>query len=241
MKKAIQINNLSVKKNNKLLLQNISLTFFQGVSCFLCGTSGSGKTLLLEAIANKIKYEGHIDTFSKVVVLFDKLSFTSNSVEDELKYLSLNSVQQQFISNFFDENKLSSSPNDLSFKEKKILILCSLLCKNPQIVFIDNLFSFLDDDTIKKFDTYFKKNKITVVLVSTNIEEALKYKYMIVMNDGMVAIEGQTEQVLKEEKILKRLGIGLPFYVDLSIQLKYYNLIDEIYLTKEELTDKLWK
>ena len=133
------------------------------------------------------------------------------------------------------------NPNNLSFKEQKILVLCSALWQNPKTIFIDNLYSFLDNETINIFTTYFAENKITIVLVSTNIEEALNYKYMIVMDHGIVAIEGKTEQVLREEKILKRLGIGLPFYVDLSIQLKYYNLIDKIYLSKEELTKKLWK
>ena len=64
---------------------------------------------------------------------------------------------------------------------------------------------------------------------------------MIILNGGNVAIEGKTMQVLKEEKLLKRLGIGLPFYIDVSLQLNLYNLIDKIYLNKEELADALWK
>lgn len=241
MKQVVTIKNLSVIENNNKLLNDVSLTFFEGISTFLCGTSGSGKTLLLEAIAGKVKYEGDINCKVKTSVLFDKVIFTSNSVEDELKYLSLNFIQKQFVANFFDEAKLKVNPNHLSFKEQKILILCSALWQNAKVIFIDNLYSFLDKEDIQKFNSYFLENKITVVLVSTDIEEALNYEYMIVMDSGIVAIEGRTKQVLTEERLLKRLGIGLPFYVDLSIQLKYYNLIDKIYLNKEELTKKLWK
>ena len=241
MKRLLAIENLTIKKNNQELIKNMSLNIFDGVSCFLCGTSGSGKSVLLEAINGSIDYDGIITCDSKVTVLFDHLHFNSNTIEDEIRYLSLDANQKEFVNNFFDLDKLKMNPNNLSFKEQKLLILCSFLWQNPQLLFIDNLFSYLSKSVIKKFTTYFKKNKITIVLASTNIEEALNYKYMIVLDQGIIAIEGKTEQVLKEEKLLKRLGIGLPFYVDLSIQLKCYNLIDKIYLNKKELVDKLWK
>ena len=48
------------------------------------------------------------------------------------------------------------------------------------------------------------------------------------------------KDVVKEETILKRLGYELPFYVDLSIQLKLYGLIDNICYSSEELEDSLW-
>lgn len=241
MKKVVEVKNLSVEINDKNILNNVTLNFFEGVHTFLCGTSASGKTMLLKAINQQVEYLGEVNCSEKVSIIYDKLNFTSNSVEDELKFLSLSPLQKEFIANFFDEQTLKINPNNLSFYEQKLLILCSAIYQNPKIVFIDNLYSFLKKDDIKKFNKYFTKNKITVVLVSNDIEESLNYKYMIVMDKGIVAIEGKTEQVLKEEKILKRLGIGLPFYVDLSTQLQYYNLLDKVYLNKKELVDKLWK
>jgi hypothetical protein len=53
-------------------------------------------------------------------------------------------------------------------------------------------------------------------------------------------LEGSTLSVLKEEKLLKRLGYKLPFVVDLSLQLNAYNLIDSIFLDEEVLVNKLW-
>ena len=64
---------------------------------------------------------------------------------------------------------------------------------------------------------------------------------MIVLDKGQIVMEGKTRQILLQEKILKRLGIGLPFYIDLSIQLKLYGLIDNIRLSKEDLVEDLWK
>lgn len=240
MKKVVTIQNLTIDYKPKKILDSIFLNFFSGISTFLCGTSGSGKTLLLKAIANEIKYEGKICTYGNVIVLLDRNNFSTNSVEEEIRYLQLNPVQKEFVSLFFDMSLLKENPNALSNKMKKILLLCSCFYQNPDMVFIDNLYSFLNEKEIKKFNVFFKKQHITVVLVSTDIEQALQFKYMIVLDQGKVAIEGKTDQVLLEEKILKRLGVGLPFYVDLSLQLKYYNLVDKICLSKEELVKELW-
>lgn len=240
MKKVVTIQDLTIINKDKKLLDSVSLNFYSGVSTFLCGTCGSGKTLLLKALANEVKYEGEIHYFGKFVVLFDQSTFSTNSVEDEIHYFSLNTSQKEFVSLFFDDSLLKENPKNLSDKKQKLLILCSCLWQKPAIVFIDNLYAFLSEYEIKKFNAFFKKLHITVVLVSTDIEQALHYNYMIVLDEGKVAVEGKTEQVLLEEKILKRLGIGLPFYVDLSLQLKCYNLVDKVYLNKEDLVKKLW-
>jgi hypothetical protein len=59
--------------------------------------------------------------------------------------------------------------------------------------------------------------------------------------NGINAIDGKTLDVLKNEKILKRLGFSLPFMLDLSIQLELYGLINKTYLNKEGLVKNLWK
>ena len=40
---------------------------------------------------------------------------------------------------------------------------------------------------------------------------------------------------------LNKLGLSLPFMVDLSIKLKYYGLVDDIMLDMNRMVDKLWK
>ena len=48
-------------------------------------------------------------------------------------------------------------------------------------------------------------------------------------------------EVLKNEKLLKRIGLSLPFMVELSLLLKDYNLVDNIYLDNKTLKGILWK
>ena len=54
-------------------------------------------------------------------------------------------------------------------------------------------------------------------------------------------MEGNTIEVFQNEQTLKRIGITLPFMVELSLLLKDYNLVDKIYLDKESLVQYLWK
>ena len=73
-----------------------------------------------------------------------------------------------------------------------------------------------------------------------DVEQTLYFEYLYVLKNGKIAIEGKTQAVLKEEKIMKRLGFSLPFYINLSKQLGYYGLSHQICTNKEELEESLW-
>lgn len=114
-----------------------------------------------------------------------------------------------------------------------------LLAKKKVIFY--NILENLNDKELKKLFSYLKKNKIDFINVTNDIELTLYTDYLIIYDKDKIAVEGSTLEVLKNEKIFKRLGLGLPFIIELSILLKDYGLIDEIYLDKESLADKLWK
>lgn len=241
MKKLMEIKNLIVEKENFKILNGINLIIYEGVNTFLCGTPSSGKTSLLKSISGMQKYKGHIIKNCKIEVLFDDYSFSKDTILEELDYDTLNDKQKKIVNKFISKTTLKKNPFVVEEKTKKLVLLCQVLLREPQLLFVDNLFSDLDKKTMSKLLSYLKVKKITFVHVSTCIEESLNYPYMVILNKGSVAVEGKTLQVLEQEKILKRLGIGLPFYVDLSIQLRLYGLIDKVYLSKEELEGALWK
>ena len=85
-----------------------------------------------------------------------------------------------------------------------------------------------------------EKKGIHFLNVTSDIEESLFADELKVVYHGKVMLEGFTLSVLKEEKLLKRLGYRIPFIVDLSLQLNSYDLIDSIFLDEEVLVDKLW-
>ena len=47
--------------------------------------------------------------------------------------------------------------------------------------------------------------------------------------------------VVKEDTLLNRLGISLPFMVDLSLKLEFYELIDHVEMDINRLVNDLWK
>lgn len=114
-----------------------------------------------------------------------------------------------------------------------------LLTKKKIIFF--NILNNLEENELKKLYNFLKNNNILFINVTNNMELCLFTDYLIVYDEDKVLIEGDTLDVLKSEKLLKRLGLQLPFMVELSLLLKDYGLVDKIYLDKESLTDKLWK
>ena len=62
-----------------------------------------------------------------------------------------------------------------------------------------------------------------------------------VLDNGKVILYGPKEEVLLEEKKFNNLGLALPFMAELSIKLKYYDLIDDLIFDMDEMVNKLWK
>ena len=110
---------------------------------------------------------------------------------------------------------------DQSFKIEDLL-------QYKKIIFF-NVFNELSEDKIREIYSYLDSHNILYINVTNNIEEVLFTDYLIVYDKEKILIEGTTLEVLKNEKLLKRIGLSLPFMVELSLYLKDYNLIDKIY------------
>ncbi len=145
---------------------------------------------------------------------------------------------KEFISNeFYTQKNSYFFFNNFSFDLNNF----KKLCANYDRFFIDDCLLYLNKREKQILFNTLKQKKKKLVYTSSNNEEIMFSDYLIVLNKNKIAIEGPTLSVLKEEKILKRLGIKLPFIIDLSIQLNYYGLIDKLYLNSEELINTLWK
>ena len=126
--------------------------------------------------------------------------------------------------------------NEESYENIKDKIEKSL---NKKIVFNETFYS-LTISEVNKILELMKTRKMFFINFTSNVEETLLGDYLYVVDNGNVVMEGKTKDILKEEKILKHLGFGLPFVVDLSIQLKCYDILDKEYFDMESLVDDLW-
>lgn len=84
------------------------------------------------------------------------------------------------------------------------------------------------------------KQHIKYIIITSNIEDVLYGDYLIVYDEENIVVEGLTKEVLKEEKIMKKIGFGLPFAVDLSKQLQYYDVLNQTYYDIDSLVGELW-
>jgi len=241
MTQRVLFNNVSLIKKKKLIFQNFNFLFLPGKNVCFIGNSGVGKTSLLKMIKEETSYEGTIIKQGKCSVLYDASISSNLTIFEYLKYSSLSKSEHQMILQYLNLKNLSYSISKLSrFFQIKILLLEQILSK-PKFLFLDDiLFDFSLQDK-KELLQILKQQNITLFYFTSNIDDVLLFPYLGVMGQNGILIEGETHLVLQEEKILKRLGYQLPFLIDLSLQLKSYGLIDQIYTNFKELTYALWK
>ncbi len=153
--------------------------------------------------------------------------------DEKINYCILhNNPDENFI------NKLGSIPvvKDLEFNK---LVERLEFFPNKQVIFNETLYGLKLDEKMEIFKLL-KKQNISYINVTSNVEDALYSDYIFVYDGNKLVLEGNRNEVLKEEKTLKRLGYGLPFAVDLSIQLNYYDIFNKVYYDLDELVRALW-
>lgn len=110
---------------------------------------------------------------------------------------------------------------------------------SKRIVF-NEIWYYLSKEEKSELLEILKRRNVSFVNITSNVEDVIYSDYVIVYDDAKKILEGNKEMVLRNEKLLKRLGYGIPFVVDLSIQLNYYDIFDTVYYDMDKLTEALW-
>lgn len=188
-----------------------------------------------EGCKNKIINSISKDNFTLVD---SKMLLSSILVKD---YLRSNGFNMKLIPYYGLNEILQYRFNTLTFEDRIFLKIITSICNTSQKVVFDDVLTFLSVKQKCLVLKYLKDNNITFFNFTSDTEEVLYTKYLIVLSDQGVIVEGNTKSVLMEEKVLKHNGFNLPFVVDLSHQLKDYGLIDKEYYSIDKLVSDLWK
>lgn len=259
---SIRVKNLTFGYTNNIVFDNIDFNMPLS-SCSIIGPSESGKTTLLRLLSGRETGKGSIlinsidlnDNNFKLLrrylaVVFKDSPFVKERVIDELRFpLENQGIKPQDISNqvnilldYFGIQELSLiSVDNLTFSEKIKIRILSYLIMKPRYLALDDLLIETDSFFVSQLISYLKANNIYLINVTTNMEELLYTDYVVCLYNHKIGFEGELKQIVKEEKLFKRMGMSLPFIVDLSIQLKYYGLINEIYFNQNDLLEAIWK
>lgn len=268
MNDVIVIKDLNFKYNDKFVLEHLDLTIKNNSWVTILGPSGSGKTTLLKVIAGKLESDAYISidgtlnlkenreyNQSKIGYLFEKENpvFLFDTVYDELSYKleCLDYTDEdiyEVISSLFSSLEISytlnENPNMLSFGNKQLLSILKEIINPPKIIVIDNVISTLSERYRKNILNYLKylkdEKKITIIHSTVNPEDTIESDYIGILSEGKIFAYGKRDEIYNNFEIWKKLDMSLPFMVELSTKLKYYDLVDDVIMDMDEMVDKLW-
>lgn len=154
--------------------------------------------------------------------------------DDNVNYtLLVNNANKEFFNQFKEYSIIGSNMSFDELKEKLEMF------PSKRVVFNESWYNLRNNEK-KVIIELLKKQNINFVNITSNIEDSLLSDYIVVFDENKKVLEGNTEFVLRNEKVLKKLGYGLPFVVDLSIQLTYYDILGKVYYDMDKLTEDLW-
>lgn len=265
----IIIKNLNFSYNSNVIFKNFDLAIEKGEFVHIVGPSGSGKSTLVKIIVGLVKTNGYINIYrmnlcddnirdirDNIGVVFENPDniFVCDTVKDEILF-SLNNMQyaestiksklNKVLTYVPIENLLNRSLNTLSGGERQLVALASSLIKEPKILILDEALSMIDGVTKKEILTILKRlnieKKMTIINVTHDMEETVYGTRIVVLEHGKIILDDEKLNVYKEERMLKKVGLDLPFMVDLSNKLNYYGLVDDVILNMNEMVNHLWK
>ncbi len=154
-------------------------------------------------------------------------------IENNLNYAIIsNNINKELLDKFTDYTIIDNMTYSLLVE--KIYNFPS-----KTIIFNNTLYCYSDEEKKEIFSLLQKRN-VNYINITSNIEDVIYSDYLLVYYNNQLIMEGKTLNVLQQEKLLKKLGFNLPFTLNLAIQLKYYNVLDELYVDNRKLVDRLW-
>lgn len=262
----IEIDNLSLP----YAFQNFNLSIERNKFTAITGSNSCGKTTLIKCILGHIFTDNTIYIFSQQLeyyritelniiiksIIPGEYFFTEETPLQELKFSLNNSellygIKQKKIKDIIKSLKLTKiqnkNINELSETEKIKVQLAKHLLQEPKILLLDDIFLGLkreDKETIfNVLRAYQEKMDLTLIMTTSNLEDCLNCDYIYVIDKNTIVLEGKAAEVLEKDNILNRVGLELPFIIDLSVKLRDYDLINQIDISMDidRMVEQLWK
>ena len=236
----LKFNNVSFKYPNaeENVLSNITFTARPGETTAFIGSTGSGKSTLINLIPRFYDVtEGEIlldgidirkvsqhKLREKIGYVPQKGVLFSGTIESNLKYAGDNITDEDMIkaseisqaTDFITATKdsynteISQGGTNVSGGQKQRLSIARAIAKNPDVYIFDDSFSALDFKTDAALRKALKKETLesTVLIVAQRISTILHAEQIIVLDEGRIAGIGTHKELMKTCDVYKQIALS---------------------------------
>ena len=257
---------------NTRALRGVDVTIERGSFVVILGHNGSGKSTLAKTFnavllpsGGKVYVEG-MDTMDESLLLEIRRrvgmvfqnpdnQIVANVVEEDVAFAPENlGVPSEEIRKRVDDaleavgmtQFVKHAPHLLSGGQKQRIAIAGVLAMKPECIVLDEATAMLDPigrrEVLAAVEKLNREQGITVVLITHHMNEAEHADRVIVMNDGLVVMDGKPREVFTRKKELEDIGLAVPDTVSLLFSLREAGMdvpVDAI--TVEECADAIVK
>ena len=259
-------------EEKKQVLKNLNLKVNKGEFVALLGHNGSGKSTLAKHFnAILLPQGGRVfvcgmetsdqkslwDIRSKAAMVFQNPDnqIVATVVEEDVAFAAENlGIPQKEIRKRVDEAleivgmtkyKLHA-PHLLSGGQKQRVAIAGVIAMRPEIIIFDEPTAMLDPKGRKEvldcIRTLNREHKITIILITHNMDEAALAHRIVVMDNGSIVMDDCPKKVFSNVEKIKSLGLDVPQVTYLVHLLKSRGIeIDDGILTVDECITELSK
>ena len=246
----VEFKNVSFRypDSDEEVLSDISFTAEPGKTTAIIGSTGSGKSTIVNLIPRfydvtsgnllidgvDIKDIANKDLRKIIGFVPQKGILFSGTIESNIKYGNPNMSDEQMIeaaqiaqATEFIESKpekyqepIAQGGSNVSGGQKQRLSIARAIAIDPEILVFDDSFSALDfkTDSILRAELAKKTKDKTVIIVAQRINTILNADQIIVLEDGKVVGKGTHEELLKNNEIYKQIALSQLSAEELNIQ-----------------------
>ena len=236
----VEFKNVSFKfpDSEESILENITFTAKPGKTTAFIGSTGSGKTTLVNLIPRFYDVtEGEIlvdgvdvrdvsqhDLREKLGYVPQKGVLFSGTIESNLKYGKEDATEEEIelaatiaqATEFIDtkpdkyDTEISQGGKNVSGGQKQRLSIARAIAKNPEIYIFDDSFSALDLKTDAKLRKALNKEvkDSTMLIVAQRISTILHAEQIIVLDEGKIVGKGTHRELLKNCEVYEQIALS---------------------------------
>ena len=236
----VEFKNVSFRypDSDEEVLSDISFTAEPGKTTAIIGSTGSGKSTIVNLIPRfydvtsgnllidgvDIKDIANKDLRKIIGFVPQKGILFSGTIESNIKYGNPNMSDEQMIeaaqiaqATEFIESKpekyqepIAQGGSNVSGGQKQRLSIARAIAIDPEILVFDDSFSALDfkTDSILRAELAKKTKDKTVIIVAQRINTILNADQIIVLEDGKVVGKGTHEELIKTNETYKQIALS---------------------------------